>query len=49
MFVGSVVAYYILGGTTISYGAAFTVISSVVLIVATLILYPCIKKVVKKL
>lgn len=49
MFVGSVVSHFILGGTTISYGAAFTLLSSAVLIVSALILYPCIKKIVKML
>lgn len=47
MFVGTVVSHYILGGTTISYGAAFTLLSSAALIVSALVLYPCIKKVVK--
>ncbi|MBS0650562.1 MAG: ABC transporter permease [Verrucomicrobia bacterium] len=39
MFVGSVVANYILGDETGSLGAAFTVISSIFLLVSSIILY----------
>lgn len=49
MFVGSVVSHYILGGTTISYGAAFTVLSSAALILSALILYPCLKRLARML
>lgn len=49
MYVGSVISYYILGGTTISAGAAFTVISSLTLLFSAFVLYPLIKKVAKAL
>lgn len=39
MFAGSVVSHYILGEQTGSLGAAFTVISSIVLLVSALVLY----------
>lgn len=39
MFVGSVVSHYILGEQTGSLGAAFTVVSSLVLLVTAIVLY----------
>ncbi len=39
MFVGSVISHYILGNVTLSLGAAFTVISSLALVIFTLLAY----------
>jgi spermidine/putrescine transport system permease protein len=44
MFVGSVVSHYILGEQTGSLGAAFTVVSSIVLLLSALFLYWAIGK-----
>ncbi len=49
MYVGSVISYYILGGTTMSAGAAFTVISSLTLLFSALVLIPVIRKVARAL
>lgn len=49
MFAGTVVSHFILGSTTISQGAAFTVISFLVLGLTIFVMYYCIKKVVKLL
>jgi spermidine/putrescine transport system permease protein len=47
MFVGSVISYYILGSQTISLGAAFTLISSIILLAVILIMYK-VAKIMKK-
>jgi spermidine/putrescine transport system permease protein len=49
MVVGSVVSRFILGATTLSYGAAFTVISSLVLVISAFIIYIVMRKIVKAL
>lgn len=49
MFAGTVVSHYILGGTTISQGAAFTIICSLTLIIATAFFYWLIKRIAKRL
>jgi spermidine/putrescine transport system permease protein len=47
MFVGTVVSYEVLGGSTMAQGAAFTLLSVSILMGATVILYWCIKKLVR--
>ena len=47
MFVGTVVSQYILGEGTGSLGAAFTLLSGIVLIFATMLLYALITKLLK--
>jgi spermidine/putrescine transport system permease protein len=49
MFVGSVVTHYILGGATVAQGAAFTLVSSGVLILSAVLLYWSIKKLARVL
>lgn len=49
MFAGTVISHYILGGTTISQGAAFTIVCSIILIIATAFFYWLIKRIVKRL
>ena len=44
MFVGSVVSHYILGEETGSLGAAFTVVSCLILLISAIILYWLIGK-----
>ncbi|HVX00788.1 MAG TPA: ABC transporter permease [Candidatus Babeliaceae bacterium] len=47
MFVGTVVSHYILGGQTISSGAAFTVLSSLVLITISIVLYALMRRLMR--
>lgn len=47
MFVGSVVSYDVLGGTTLSQGAAFTLLSAVILMISALVIFWCLRKLVK--
>ena len=49
MFVGSVVTYFMVGGLTMSYGSASTILSSLVLVVSAYILYWLIKKIIRML
>jgi spermidine/putrescine transport system permease protein len=47
MFVGTVVSHFILGGKTMSSGAAFTVLSSLVLVGVALLLYFLLRRLVR--
>ncbi len=48
MFVGSVVSHYILGEQTGSLGAAFTVVSSIALLISVVVLFLLINKIMKR-
>ncbi len=47
MFVGTVISYDVLGGPTISQGAAFTFFSSLILMIFAMLFYSALKKVMK--
>lgn len=49
MFVGTVISYYILGSTTVSLGAAFTVLSIIILSCSALVLYAITQRIGQKL